>query len=297
MFDVLRVQGPLPYRVLRWGFAEGAKDGAPPPIFLLHGFADAAASWDAVAEALVAGGHAVFALELRGYGDGPRLPEGLNYHFIDHVEDAARMIERVAATYRTAANPVHLVGHSMGGAIATYFGGAFPERLQSLTLLEGLGPPDTPIAAAPDRMRQWLSTTAETPKAMTRDDALRRLRRNHPRVDEEMLRSRLDALATTDGHAGDLIRWKMDSRQKGPSGAIFRADVLNEFAKRIRCPVLHVSGGPSGWHPPDEDARLSAFPNVARAEIADAGHMMHWTAPAKVAELIDAHVERSAPVP
>jgi pimeloyl-ACP methyl ester carboxylesterase len=50
--------------------------------------------------------------------------------------------------------------------------------------------------------------------------------------------------------------------------------------------VLSVSGGPAGWHPPDEEARLSSFPTLERAEIAEAGHMMHWTRPAELSALL-----------
>ena len=56
-----------------------------------------------------------------------------------------------------------------------------------------------------------------------------------------------------------------------------------EFAKKVTCPVLFVSGGPRGFHPPDEDERLAAFPSVERFTIEDAGHMVHWTKPDELA--------------
>ena len=33
----------------------------------------------------------------------------------------------------------HLVGHSMGSAVSTLFAGSFPERINRLVLIEGLG--------------------------------------------------------------------------------------------------------------------------------------------------------------
>jgi pimeloyl-ACP methyl ester carboxylesterase len=50
--------------------------------------------------------------------------------------------------------------------------------------------------------------------------------------------------------------------------------------------VLFVSGGPLGFHPPDEEERLSAFARLERREIESAGHMMHWTRPDEVARLL-----------
>jgi len=54
----------------------------------------------------------------------------------------------------------------------------------------------------------------------------------------------------------------------------------------VTCPVLFVSGGAPGWHPADEAERLAMFPHLQRAEIDDAGHMMHWTRPAELARLV-----------
>jgi alpha-beta hydrolase superfamily lysophospholipase len=44
-------------------------DGAP--ILLVHGLASNARTWDGVAEALVAAGHDVAAVDLRGHGASP----------------------------------------------------------------------------------------------------------------------------------------------------------------------------------------------------------------------------------
>jgi pimeloyl-ACP methyl ester carboxylesterase len=49
---------------------------------------------------------------------------------------------------------------------------------------------------------------------------------------------------------------------------------------------VFVSGGPNGFHPPDEDERLKAFANLETVTFADAGHMVHWTKPAELGELL-----------
>jgi len=54
----------------------------------------------------------------------------------------------------------------------------------------------------------------------------------------------------------------------------------------VTCPVLFVSGGPLGWHPPDEEERIACFSKLDRAEIAEAGHMMHWTRPEEMARIL-----------
>ena len=62
-----------------------------------------------------------------------------------------------------------------------------------------------------------------------------------------------------------------------------------EFAKKVSCPVLFVSGGPLGFHPPDEAERLAAFATCTRAELGDAGHMVHWTQPEALSKLLLDH--------
>jgi pimeloyl-ACP methyl ester carboxylesterase len=250
---------------------------------LLHGFMDAAATWDRVAPSLASAGLRVVAPDLRGFGEGGRVGEGGYYHFADYVFDVADLVDGLCGE-----TPLHVVGHSMGGSVATLYAGAFPERPKTLALLEGLGPPDNPFEVAPLRMRKWIddvrATRARPPRSMTEKDALRRLAANHARVDEALLRDRMKYLVSPAGEG--LVAWKNDPLHRTTSPVPFYAAAFAQFMKRIACPVLFVSGGPTGWHPPDEDDRLACAAKLERAEIADAGHMMHWTRPKELAEIL-----------
>ena len=116
----------------------------------MHGYMDAAATWDLCAPTLVAAGYRVLAPDLRGYGSSDRVPVGGYYHFPDYVADVSRVLDEHVP------GPVLLVGHSMGGTVATLYAGTRPERVQKLALLEGMGPPDNPPDTAPLRMKRWL---------------------------------------------------------------------------------------------------------------------------------------------
>jgi len=114
-------------RYLEFGQGDGA------PVLLVHGFGADLNTWMFTQPALAATRRAV-ALDLPGHGGsvkdvGAGNAEGLT----DAVEGVreALCIERV-----------HLVGHSMGGAIATLAALRRPERVASLTLVAsaGLGP-------------------------------------------------------------------------------------------------------------------------------------------------------------
>ncbi len=275
------VANGLEHRVLEW---EGDRDGAPSgrTVFLVHGYMDAAGTWDRVAPALAKHGLRVLAPDMRGFGDGARVAKGSYYHFVDYVFDLAELIDALAPK-----GPVALVGHSMGGTITTLFAGTFPERVTHLANLEGLGPPDNPFEVGPLRMRRWIEEVRKTREKTTvptfsKEEALGRLAANHPNVPPEILSDRLHHLARDVGD--DRIAWHMDPLHRTTAPMPFFAKLFVEFLKKVTCPVLFVSGGPRGFHPPDEEERLAAFANVERFTIEDAGHMLHWTKPNELAE-------------
>jgi pimeloyl-ACP methyl ester carboxylesterase len=202
------------------------------------------------------------------------------------------LAELVDALVRPEA-PLFVVGHSMGGTLSTLYAGAFPERVARLAIIEGAGPPDNEHDHAPERMRRWIeevrAVRARPERVMaSREDAFRRLAINHPRVAPEVLHAQLHALARRpdgeregEGGGGRLV-WKADPLHGTRSPMPFFAESWKAFARRVTCPALFVSGGPAGWHPPDEEARLAAFAHLERVEIEDAGHMIHWTRPAQL---------------
>jgi pimeloyl-ACP methyl ester carboxylesterase len=288
----------LTHHVLEWlpghGRGHPAAASLPATVLLLHGYMDAAATWDLVAPGLAAEGLRVLAPDLRGFGDAPRAAPGGYYHFPDYVFDVADIVDGLVPPD----TPLYVVGHSMGGTIATLYAGTVPARLKRLVLLEGAGPPDSAHDAAPDRMGRWVREVrmarARAERVMaSREQALGRLAANHPRVPPEVLRTRLDALARElpDGRAV----WKADTLHGTSAPTPFFAESWMAFARRVTCPVLFVSGGPLGWHPQDEDARVKAFATLERAEIADAGHMMHWTSPAELSRLLAGFCRERSP--
>jgi pimeloyl-ACP methyl ester carboxylesterase len=279
----------LSLRVFDW-----APDAWEGTLLLLHGFMDGGSTWDRVAPDLAAARLRVLAPDLRGYGDSGRIGAGGYYHFPDYVMDVADLVAAVVGT-----SPLYLVGHSMGGTIATLFAGTFPERIAKLALLEGIGPPDMPFELGPVRFRRWVDEVqalrARGPERSfdTHDDALRRLAANHPGVDPEVLAGRLPHLVRDLPDGG--LTWAHDALHKTTSPMPFFAPLFVEFAKKIAAPTLFVDGGPKGYHPPDEGARLAAFKNLARTTIPDAGHMIHWTRPRELAKVLVAFWKTGAP--
>ncbi len=250
---------------------------------LLHGYLDAAGSWEQVAARLAARGLEVLAPDLRGFGRSDRLGRGGYYHFPDYVADVDALVAQLDPNHELV-----LVGHSMGGSIACMYAGSRPERIHKLVLLEGVGPPAMPPELAVTRMRRWLDQMKRPrqPKPLASlEDAAQRLALHHPRLDIELLERRAEHLTERDGQG--VLRWAHDPMHRTTAPSAFQAEVFMAFLAQITCPVLFIDGGPLGWHPADEQQRLDALPHrPTRVLLEDAGHMMHWTRPELVANAI-----------
>ena len=272
----------LDHHVLEW--SPSLEERPRGTAVLVHGYMDAAATWGRVAPQLAAAGHRVLALDMRGYGEGARVPKGAYYHFADYVFDLADVVDALAP-----GEPVTLVGHSMGGTITTLFAGTYPERVARMANLEGLGPPDNDWSIGPVRMKAWIDgvraqrSRGDRTVTMSREDALTRLAANHPNVPRAVLEGCVPHLTR---QVGDGVAWTFDPLHRTTSPVPFFAKLFVEFAKKVTCPVLFVSGGPTGFHPVDEPERLAAFAHLEQKTLETTNHMMHWTEPDALATLL-----------
>ncbi|MBD0275079.1 MAG: alpha/beta fold hydrolase, partial [Acetobacteraceae bacterium] len=116
--------------------------GTGTPVVLLHCSAGSAAQWRRLSETL-AGHHRVLAPHLHGHGDSDPWPGPGPLALA--AEGAI-----VAALGERAGEPVHLVGHSYGGAVALRFAWAHPDHVRSLTLIEPVAFPLLRDSVAPD---------------------------------------------------------------------------------------------------------------------------------------------------
>ena len=141
----LPVRG-LDYHLLRWG--EPRVD--QPLLVLAHGWMDVAASYQFLVDALPPD-YAIVAPDWRGFG-ATVVPQQIDHFlFADYLLDLDYLLDQLSPQ-----QPVDLVGHSMGGNIATQYAGLRPERIRKLVNLEGFGLPATQAEQAPGRLRDWM---------------------------------------------------------------------------------------------------------------------------------------------
>jgi pimeloyl-ACP methyl ester carboxylesterase len=272
----------LEHHVLEWSAREAAEG---PTALVIHGFQDSAATFDDVAAGLAAAGLRVLAPDMRGFGDGARVPPGGYYYFADYVADVAALVHAHVAR----GTPLFLVGHSMGANVATLLAGTYPELVTRLAIVDSIGAMDNPHDVAPVRMRRWLETVdklrtpiGEGAPFPTLDDAVARFARNNPDVSDAVLRRRVPQLlrAVPGG-----FEWKFDRLHLTVSPVPFFAESFKAFIRRITGPALHVGGGARAHHIPDEEERFACFADLTRVTI-EGGHMLHWTRPAELTEAL-----------
>jgi esterase len=107
-----------------------AGNSEAPPVILLHALTADSTDWDEVAAQLADRFH-VYALDQRGHGE--TVQPG-NYSFELMCDDVKAFVDALPLKRFT------LIGHSMGGGVATMFASKWPDRLERL-VLEDFAPP------------------------------------------------------------------------------------------------------------------------------------------------------------
>lgn len=97
------------------------------PVVFLHGWIGSWRVWWPTMKAF-ADKDRSFAMDFWGYGDSSRTPEG--YLFGSYVDQLGHFIEQLGI-----AEPVTLVGHSLGAAVALRFANLKPARVRRLVLV------------------------------------------------------------------------------------------------------------------------------------------------------------------
>lgn len=270
----------LRYHVRTWGAADA------PRLFLLHGWMDVAASFQFLVDAFSREWHVV-APDWRGFGLSGWAREG--YWFPDYYAD----LEALLDLYQPG-TPALLVGHSMGGVIASMYAGIRPERVAKLVSMEGLGLARHAPDQAPRRYAQWLDQL-RNPQGFkpyrSFDEVAARLKKNNPRLTGE----HADFLARhwAKQLASGEVALLSDPRHKTFNPYLFRIDEAIACWRRIAAPVLLVSGKLSEIpgrmkDTPDQLAeRKGAFRDRREVELEDAGHMMHHDQPQRLARIIE----------
>lgn len=241
------------------------RQAAGTPVLFLHPLNTAGEAWLEVASLLH---RPAAAVDLRGHGRSTgRGPYGVE----DYADDALAVMDALDMDH------AHLVGASIGGAIAVAVAARAPERVVSIAAFGSALSLDLPPAAIEEMARQvraagvreFLGPQAQAVIAPG----------SEPRIAERLL---------------DLAVGPPSAR-RGPDlvAAVLRdgfaADVRDQVDK-VRCPALVVAGEHDPTCPPAAAAQLAAALHVEPTPLSGVGHLPMLERPATVADLVRNHI-------
>ena len=289
----------LRHHVLQWGDASQVTPQRP-PLLMLHGWMDVAASFQFVVDALTTE-RFVLALDFRGFGltDSPSAD---SYWFPDYLGDLDAVLDAMLPN-----QTIDLLGHSMGGNVAMLYAGIRPQRIRKLVNLEGFGMSASKPTHAPKRYVQWLDEL-KAPLELRSYDSLaavaQRLRKTNPLLPEQ----RADWLAqhwsrqriNADGTPG-VFEILGDAAHKRANPVLSQVAEVLECWKLITAPLLWVEGDQtdigkwwgSRYTKPEFHQRLSVVAKVEKHVLSPAGHMLHHDQPEALAQRLEAFLNQA----
>ncbi len=225
-----------------------------PSVVFLHGIVEYGLCWERLSE-IIHKDYDVIMVDARGHGRSDTPPSG--YAPENHAGDVAALI-----TQLNLDRPV-LIGHSMGANTAALTAAQYPDRIGGLILED---PPwwekDSP------EMSGIRTAMAEKIHASILQDSLKSLCEVITSVQERY----------PCWHADDCLHWAIAKKQvrlEILSGMHQPRPPWQEFASRIQCPTLLITGEPSlgAIITPEVAAEaLTLIPQAVELHIANAGH-------------------------
>ncbi len=260
---------------LQFGNLEGEK------ILCLHGWLDNAASFMPLMPMLE--NYNVVAIDMAGHGGSQHRMAGYDYVFVDWIHDVLDVLD--CLDWQQA----HLLGHSMGGAIATIVAASAPERINKLLLIEALGP----IAGKAEEAGERLQHAVAARRYLVSDKA--------PRIIPDLetaVSARLAASQMTRDAARLIVQrnlqavpggfvWRSDPRMMLPTHVRTGEDFVRSWIRAIEAPTLVIAADPAPIYFTAEQraGRLAELKN-GRIEVITGGHHLHMEQPDIIGKII-----------
>jgi pimeloyl-ACP methyl ester carboxylesterase len=247
----------------QWG------DSDKPAIIALHGWLDNAATYDRLAPLLL--DHRIIAMDFVGHGYSSHRPEGVRYHMLDNVDDVLALADALEL------DRFILMGHSMGAGIASLLSGAFPERIEKLILIEGLGTNTSDPSNAPKVLR---TAVCDMKKASAK-------RKPIYESENEAIEARMQALGGISRDASHSLcgrgldavpggfTWRSDPRLKMSSAVRLTDAMIESYLSALVMPVLLITGKQSFFAATDVlNKRANNISNLTHFEL-EGNHHLH----------------------
>lgn len=269
------------------GTLRGVTNGQNGQVVLaLHGFLDNAASMACLASSL---SHFYYiAIDLPGHGLSDHRPKGAQYNQMDYVQDLHELV--VSQNWQD----IVIVGHSMGGILASLYASVFPERVSAIALIDACGPLTMEADTSAEQLRA--SVVSRLPK-QRRAGAVREVDLDAavtarckmsdiaPAHAQTILRRNITVME--DGRSG----WRSDPRLRTKSSLRLTEPQAQNFMEAIECPVWIGGASDSFKQLATTYERRKGWLKNSQLELFSGGHHFHMVNPLAVGKAIRQFVD------
>jgi pimeloyl-ACP methyl ester carboxylesterase len=271
----------LSYSVRAWGSNDA------PPLVLLHGIRDASASFQFLVDALRREWY-VIAPDWRGHGGSAASAHQSWFH--DYLADLDLILETLLPD-----QAVRLVGHSMGGNVASVFAGLRPERVSHLISIDAFGL----LAPSEDGFSHLLAHWLKTGRAPRLPKCYRELRHMaeklctaNPRLSQDKALFLANNLSRR--IAGGLT-WQFEGVDRRSMPTLH---ALGEWAacwrgitaRRLWIAATEIRPGSLASDPDSFAYVVNQIGSDSMVTVPNTGHNMHHDAPDEIARIIERFV-------
>lgn len=238
------------------------------PVLALHGWLDNAASYAFLAPHMA--GCRVVAPDLTGHGLSDHRSADASYHIYDDLPELLGILD--ALGWRE----FHLMGHSRGAIIAMLLASTHPERVLSLSLMDGLIPPPMADAEFPAQLRKALddkqTLLGKESRALAGEEAAIavRLRRGMSREAAVQI-VRRNVLQAPDG----TLRWRTDPRLQGASAMKLTLAQCEAALQALEMPTQVLFATDTAYRAPGLEELVATHVRNATVEQVVGHHHFH----------------------
>jgi pimeloyl-ACP methyl ester carboxylesterase len=258
--------------------------GSGPVILGLHGFLDNAESLRVLAPHF--SNYRFIALDLPGHGYSSHRPRGMHYNQADYLQDIHALITSQQW------DKVILIGHSMGGILASMYAGLFPEHVVGVISIDACGPLTMDEDTAQAQMREAiLSRSKKRASALMPVDIEKavKARCSISDIPAASARQILKRNITQDGKGNDV--WGSDPLLRTKSILRLTESQAKSIMGSVLCPILFIAASNSFKKVDDVFAARQGWFKNARVERFVGGHHIHMEnsddVGAKIAQFVE----------